>query len=69
MKVALKKKSRWDQAIDPIASKIKGRSLTVNGKQLTAEGAAKPAARAAGGLLIATVASAVVSSMRSKTGG
>jgi hypothetical protein len=69
MKVALKKKSRWEQAIDSIASKVKGKTLTVNGKELTAEGAAKPAARAVGGLVIATVASAVVSSMRSKTGG
>ncbi len=69
MKVSLKRKSRWEQAIDPIASKVKGKTLTVNGKALTAEGAAKPAARAVGGLVIATVASAVVSYLRGKDEG
>lgn len=69
MKVSLKRKSRWEQVIDPIANKVKGKSLTVNGKPLTAEGAAKPAARAVGGLVIATVASAVVSSLRGKDQG
>lgn len=69
MKVSLKKKSRWEQAIDPIASKVKGKTLTVNGKALTAESAAKPAARAVGGLVIATVVSAVVSTLRGKDEG
>lgn len=69
MKVSLKKKSRWQQAIDPIASKVKGKTLTVNGRQLNAAGAARPAARAVGGLVIATVASAVVSSLRGKDEG
>ncbi len=69
MKVSLKRKSRWEQAIEPIANKMKGKSLTVNGKQLSAQGAGKPAARAVGGLLIATIASAVVSSVRGKDEG
>jgi hypothetical protein len=66
MKISFKKKSTWQQAIDPVKSLLKGKTLTVNGKVLSAESAAKPAARAVGGLLIATVASALVSSIRGK---
>jgi hypothetical protein len=66
MKISFKKKSTWQQAIDPVKSLLKGKTLTVNGKVLSAESAAKPAARAVGGLLIATVASAFVSSIRGK---
>ena len=69
MKLSLKRKSRWEQAIDPIASKVKGKTLTVNGKQLSAESAGRPAARALGGLVLATIASAVVSSRRGKDEG
>ena len=57
MKVSLRKKSRWERAIDPIASRLKG-------KAVTAQTAAKPAARAAGGLVIATLVSAVISALR-----
>ncbi len=64
MKVSLKKKSRWERAIDPIASRLKGKRLTLNGKAVTVETAAKPVARAVGGLVLATVISAVVSSLR-----
>jgi hypothetical protein len=64
MKVAFKKKSRWERAIDPVASKVKGRTLTVDGKPLTINAAAKPVALGLGGLVIATVASAVVSYVR-----
>ena len=66
MKISFKKRNRWQQAVDPVVSLLKGKTLTVNGKVLSAESAAKPAARAVGGLLIATVASALVSSMRGK---
>jgi hypothetical protein len=66
MKISFKKKSSWQQAIDPVKSLLKGKTLTVNGKVFSAESAAKPAARAVGGLLIATVASALVSSIRGK---
>ena len=69
MKVSLRKKSRWQRTIDPIASLIKGRTLVVNGRALSVEGAAKPAARAMGGLVLATAASAVVSSLRGKKAG
>ena len=69
MKISLRRKSRWQRAIEPLLSALKGKTLTVNGKVLIAETAAKPAARAMGGLLIATVASAVVSSVRGKAGG
>jgi hypothetical protein len=65
MRFAIKKtKSPWEQAVDPIVSKMRGRTLTVNGKPITAEAAMKPAVRALGGLVIATVVSAVVSSVR-----
>lgn len=66
MKISFKKKSPWQQAIAPVKSLMKGKTLTVNGKVFSAESAAKPAARAVGGLLVATVASAVVSSFRGK---
>jgi hypothetical protein len=66
MKVSLKRKSRWERVIDSITSGLKGKSLTVNGKAVTAETAAKPAARAVGGLVIATAISAVISSLRAK---
>jgi hypothetical protein len=69
MKISFRRKSRWQRAVEPVMSLLKGKTLTVNGKVLTAETAAKPAARAAGGLLLATVASAVVSSVRGKAGG
>jgi hypothetical protein len=66
MKISFRKKSRWQQAIDPVKSLMKGKTLTVNGRILSAESAAKPAARAVGGLIIATAASALVSSLRGK---
>jgi hypothetical protein len=69
MKISFRRKSRWQRAVEPIMSLLKGKTLTVNGKVLSAESAAKPAARAVGGLLIATVASAVVSSVRGKAAG
>lgn len=53
---------------DPIAGKIKGRSLTLNGKPLNIDAVAKPAARVVGGLLAATVVSAVLSSLRGQAG-
>jgi hypothetical protein len=64
MKVSLRKKSRWERAVEPITSGMKGKTLTLNGKAVTAQTAAKPAARAVGGLVIATVVSAVISSLR-----
>jgi hypothetical protein len=69
MKISLRRKSRWQRAVEPVLSMLKGKTLTINGKVLSAETAAKPAARAMGGLLAATVASAVVSSVRGKAGG
>jgi hypothetical protein len=66
MRVSFKKKSGWAKALDPIASKVKGRTLRVNGKPLTAEMAARPAARAIVVLAIATAASAIVSAMRGR---
>jgi len=66
MKISLKRKSRWERAIDPIASRLKGKTLTLNGKPVTAETTAKPAARAVGGLAMATVISAVISSLRGR---
>jgi hypothetical protein len=68
MKVSLRKKSRWERAIDPIASRLKGNTFTLNGKAVTAQTAVKPAARAVGGLVIATVVSAVISSLRGQDG-
>jgi hypothetical protein len=66
MKVSLKRKSWWERAIDPVASNLRGRSLTVDGKQVNAKAAAKPAARAVGGLVVATAISAVISSIRAQ---
>ena len=66
MKVSLKRKSWWERTIDPIARNLKGKSLTVNGKQVTAKAATKPAARAVGGLVVATTISAIISSMRAQ---
>ena len=66
MKVSLGKKSRWQRTIGPIASFVKGKTLVVNGRALSVEKAAKPAARAIGGLVLATAASAAVSSLRGK---
>lgn len=59
MKVSWRKKSRWQRVWDPIAGKMKGRAFTVNGKALNVDTVAKPAVRMVGGLLAATVASAV----------
>jgi hypothetical protein len=64
MRFSLKKQSAWEQAIDPIVGKIKGKRLTVDGKPITAEAAVKPVVRALGGLVVATVVSAIVSSVR-----
>lgn len=68
MSISFGRKSRWQRAVEPARSLLKGKTLTVNGKVLSAETAAKPAARAVGGLLVATVASAVVSTVRRKVG-
>jgi hypothetical protein len=67
MKLSWRKKSRWDRMVEPIAGKVKGRSLELNGKALTAQGMAKPAARAVGGLVIATTISAIISTFRGQT--
>ena len=64
MKVSLKKKSWWGRAVDPVTSRMKGRTLAVNGQAVTAKSVAKPAARAVGGVVVATAISAVISSMR-----
>jgi hypothetical protein len=64
MKVSWRKKSRWERVLDPIARRVKGRELTVNGKALSAGKVALPAARVLGGLAVATVVSAVVSAVR-----
>jgi hypothetical protein len=70
MKVSWRKKSRWERALEPITSRVKGRELTINGsKALTAGKVTKPAARVLGGLVIATVVSAVVSAVRGQDGG
>ncbi len=64
MKIALKKKSRWERIVEPIVSRVNGTTLTVNGKAVSPDAIRKPASRALGGLVIATVASAIVSSVR-----
>jgi hypothetical protein len=64
VKVSWKKKSRWEKMLEPIASRVKGRELTLNGRAIKGERVAKPAARAVGGLVIATVLSAFVSALR-----
>ena len=66
MKVSLKKKSWWERAVDPLTSRLRGRSLAVNGQAVTAKSVAKPAARAVGGVVVATAISAVVSSVRGR---
>ena len=43
--------SRWQRVRDPIAAKMKGRALTLNGKALSVDTVAKLAARVVGGLL------------------
>jgi hypothetical protein len=67
MKVSLKKKSWWERAVDPMTSRLKGRSLAVNGQAVTARSVAKPAARAVGGVVVATAISAVISSLRGQS--
>jgi hypothetical protein len=64
MKLSWRKRSLWQRAWDPIASQLTGRKLTLNGKPISADRFAKPAARAAGGFAAATVISAVLSSLR-----
>jgi len=64
MRVSLKKKSWWERAVDPVTSRLRGRTLAVNGQALTAKSVAKPAARAVGGVVVATAISAVISTMR-----
>lgn len=64
MKVSLKKKSWWERAVEPVTSRLKGRTLAVNGQAVTAKSVAKPAARAVGGVVVATAISAAISSMR-----
>jgi len=64
MRVSLKKKSWWERTVDPVTSRMKGRTLAVNGQAVTAKSVAKPAARAVGGVVVATAISAVISSMR-----
>jgi len=64
MKVSLRKKSWWERAVDPVTGRLKGRTLAVNGQAMTAKSVAKPAARAVGGVVVATAISAVISSMR-----
>jgi hypothetical protein len=64
VKVTLKKKSWWERAVAPVTSRLKGRTLAVNGQGVTAKSVAKPAARAVGGVVVATAISAVISSMR-----
>ena len=66
MKVSLKKKSWWERAVEPVTSRLRGRTLAVNGQALTAKSVAKPAARAVGGVVVATAISAVISSVRGK---
>jgi hypothetical protein len=64
MKVSLKRKSWWERAVDPLTNRLKGRTLAVNGQAVTAKSVAKPAARAVGGVVVATAISAVISSVR-----
>jgi hypothetical protein len=68
MRVAWKKKSRWEKMLDPLISTVKGRELTVNGKPITFERVAKPAGRVLGGVVVATVVSAFVSALRGQDG-
>lgn len=68
MKVSWRKKSALQRVWEELAGNLKGRSLTVNGKRVSPDKIAKPAVRAIGGLVAATVASAVVSSFRDRGG-
>jgi hypothetical protein len=68
VKVSWSKKSRWERMFDPIVSELKGRQLTVNGRAITGRQIARPAVRVAGGLAIATAASAIVSALRDQGG-
>ena len=68
MRISWKRKSSLQRAWDAVAGNVKGRALLVNGKKVTPEKVAKPAVRAIGGLVAATVASAVVSSFRGRSG-
>ena len=68
MKISWKRKSPLERMWDAVAGNLKGRALTVNGKKVTPDKVAKPAVRAIGGLVAATVASAVVSSFRGRGG-
>ena len=68
MKVTWKKRSRWERVTEPVASRLRGRQLTVNGRAVKGEEIAKPAVRAVGGLVIATAISAVLSTLRRQGG-
>jgi hypothetical protein len=68
MKISWKRKSSLERMWDAVAGNLKGRALTVNGKKVTPDKVAKPAVRAIGGLVAATVASAVVSAFRGRGG-
>lgn len=68
MRVTWKKRSGWQRVRDAVSGTIKGRTLTVNGKAVNGDTVAKPAARAVGGLLLATAASAIISSLRGQDG-
>ena len=52
MNISLGRKSRWQRAVEPARSLLKGKKLEVNGKVLSVETAVKPAACAVGGLLV-----------------
>ena len=49
---------------EPIAGRMQDRTFKVNGKALNVDTVAKPASRVVGGLLAATVVSAVLSALR-----
>jgi hypothetical protein len=68
MRISWKRKSTLQRLWDAVAGNMKGRALTVNGKKISPDKVAKPAVRAVGGLVAATVASAVVSSFRGRGG-
>ena len=64
MKFSWRKKSRWQRVWEPIAGRMQDRTFKVNGKALNVDTVAKPASRVVGGLLAATVVSAVLSALR-----
>lgn len=68
MKFSWRKKSRWQRVWDPIAGRMQGKTFKVNGKALNVDTVAKPAGRVFGGLLAATVVSAVLSALRGQDG-